>query len=81
MSSCPYIDGVLIDKRLPRWNLIYLNKLKKMLQNFSFVKVFDLQKIPQEQDFIKGFFSKDTFWSDSIPLFLKFKKKKENYLF
>ena len=29
MSSCPYIDGVLIDKRLPRWNLFYLHKLKK----------------------------------------------------
>ena len=21
MSECPYIDGVIIDKRLPRWNL------------------------------------------------------------
>ena len=25
MSECPYIDGVIIDKRLPRWNLFYLN--------------------------------------------------------
>ena len=24
MSSCPYIDGVLTDKRLPRWNIFYL---------------------------------------------------------
>ena len=24
MSECPYIDGVLTDKRLPRWNLLYL---------------------------------------------------------
>ena len=30
MSSCPYIDGVLIDKRLPRWNLFYLRNLKKL---------------------------------------------------
>ena len=28
MSECPYIDGVIIDKRLPRWNLFYLNNLK-----------------------------------------------------
>ena len=21
MSECPYVDGVLLDKRLPRWNL------------------------------------------------------------
>ena len=31
MSECPYIDGVIIDKRLPRWNLFYLNNLKKIL--------------------------------------------------
>ena len=24
MSACPYIDGVILDKRLPRWNLFYL---------------------------------------------------------
>ena len=29
LSKCPYIDGVLIDKRLPRWNIFYLLKLKK----------------------------------------------------
>ena len=23
MSECPYIDGVIIDKRLPRWNLVF----------------------------------------------------------
>ena len=28
MSECPYIDGVIIDKRLPRWNLYYLHNLK-----------------------------------------------------
>ena len=27
MLSCPYIDGVLIDQRLPRWNIFYLFKL------------------------------------------------------
>ena len=39
MSNCPYINGVLIDRRLPRWNLFYLFKLKKMLNRFSFKKV------------------------------------------
>ena len=43
MSHCPYIDGTLIDRRLPRWNLFYLLKLKNMLDRFSFIKVFDLQ--------------------------------------
>ena len=31
MSECPYLDGVIIDKRLPRWNLFFLYKLKKLL--------------------------------------------------
>jgi len=65
MSSCPYIDGVLIDKRLPRWNLFYLRKLKKMLERFSFTKVFDLQNSSRTQFYKKFFFKKDIFWSDS----------------
>jgi ADP-heptose:LPS heptosyltransferase len=43
MSECPYLDGVIIDKRLPRWNLFYLNALKKNLARYDFSKVFDLQ--------------------------------------
>ena len=43
MSECPYLDGVIIDKRLPRWNLFYLNNLKKTLSKYNFSKVFDLQ--------------------------------------
>ena len=31
LSMCPFVDGVLIDKRLPRWNIFYLLKLKKMI--------------------------------------------------
>ena len=33
LSRCPFVDGVLIDKRLPRWNIVYLFKLKKMIRN------------------------------------------------
>ena len=40
---CPYIDGVLIDKRLPRWNILYLLALKKMLKKYNFSHVYDLQ--------------------------------------
>ena len=36
MSSCPYIDGVITDKRLPRWNIFYLSKLKKLLESYNF---------------------------------------------
>ena len=24
LSRCPFIDGVIIDKRSPRWNIFYL---------------------------------------------------------
>jgi len=43
MSKCPYVDEVLVDKRLPRWNLFYLYKLKKKLQTYNFTDIFDLQ--------------------------------------
>ena len=43
MSRCPHVDEVIIDKRLPRWNLIYLFKLKKKLSSYNFTHVFDLQ--------------------------------------
>ena len=64
MSECPYLDGVIIDKRLPRWNLFYLNKLKKNLERFSFIKVFDLQNSSRTQFYKKFLFKKDIFWSD-----------------
>ncbi len=40
MSECPYIDGVIIDKRLPKWNLFYLHNLKELLFKYNFSKVF-----------------------------------------
>ena len=36
MSSCPYIDGVILDKRLPRINLIYLYFLMRELKKHNF---------------------------------------------
>ena len=43
MSKCPYVDEVLVDRRLPRWNLLYLYKLRKKLNAYNFTHVFDLQ--------------------------------------
>ena len=28
LSRCPFVDGVLIDRRMSRWNIFYLLKLK-----------------------------------------------------
>ncbi len=80
MSSCPYLDGVLIDKRLPRWNLFYLNKLKKNLERFSFIKVFDLQNSSRTQFYKKFLFKKDIFWSDKNTFVSKEVLRDENKL-
>ena len=64
MSECPYLDGVLIDKRLPRWNLFYLNNLKKTLAKYDFGKVFDLQNSKRTK-FYKRFIIKNTDWSST----------------
>ena len=64
MSECPYIDGVIIDKRLPRWNLMFLYNLKKSLSKYNFTKVFDLQNSNRTR-FYKNFILKNVEWSSS----------------
>ena len=64
MSNCPYINGVLIDKRLPRWNIFYLLRLKKMLKRFYFKKVFDLQN-SSRTNFYRKLFFRGVDWSSS----------------
>ena len=71
MSSCPFLDGVLIDKRLPRWNLFYLHRLKSMLNRFSFTKIFDLQNSSRSKFYKKFLFSNKIFWSDSSSFISK----------
>ena len=38
-EKCPYIDRVLVDERKPRWNLFYLFKLKKIIEEGAFSQV------------------------------------------
>ena len=39
----PFIHNVILDKRLSKFNLIYLYQLTRTLKNFNFQKVYDLQ--------------------------------------
>ena len=64
MSSCPYLDGVILDKRLPRWNLFYLKDLKKLLNKYEFSHVFDLQNSSRTK-FYKKYLLKKPIWSSS----------------
>ena len=52
----PFINDVILDKRLPRYNLIYLYFLMRELKKYNFSKVFDLTKFFKDQSFIKIFF-------------------------
>ena len=65
MSECPYLDGVLIDKRLPRWNLFYLRNLKKNLERYEFTKVYDLQNSNRTRFYKKFILNKGVEWSSS----------------
>jgi len=76
MSECPYLDGVLIDKRLPRWNLFYLNNLKKTLSKYDFSKVFDLQNSSRTK-FYKRFIIKNVEWSSTETALEPGQKKKD----
>ena len=39
----PHISNVILDKRLPRFNLFYLYSLMKNIKKYNFSKVYDLQ--------------------------------------
>jgi len=39
----PFLTDVILDKRLSRFNLIYLFSLMKNIKKYNFIKVFDLQ--------------------------------------
>ena len=64
MSGSPYIDGVILDKRLPRWNIIYLFNLKKLLSKYKFTHVFDLQNSNRTK-FYKKYILSEPVWSSS----------------
>ena len=74
LSRCPYIDGVLVDRRLPRWNIFYLLRLKKMLKKFNFSHVFDLQNSSRTY-FYKKYLLNISNWSSTKTTLKKITKK------
>ena len=75
MSSCPYIDGVIEDKRLPRWNFFYLFGLKRLLSRYKFSHVFDLQN-SRRTKFYKNFILNKAIWSSTLTSLEPGQKKK-----
>ena len=75
LSKCPFVDAVLIDKRLPRWNFVYLIKLKKMIKKYNFTNVYDLQN-SSRTSFYRKYLFKISNWNSADTIA---KKYKENY--
>jgi len=76
LSKCPYVDGVLIDKRLARWNIFYLFKLKKLLKKFNFSHVYDLQNSSRTY-FYRKFLLKEPKWSSTDTILEPGENKKD----
>ena len=76
LSRCPHLDGVLVDKRLPRWNIYYLLKLKKLLTKYNFSHVYDLQNSSRTSFYRKYLFDA-AYWSSSETLLKKGERKKD----
>ena len=75
----PFVHGVILDKRLPRYNLIYLYFLMRELKKHKFIKVFDLQN-SSRTNFYKSILNPKAdkqVWSNSITTLPTDKNKKE----
>jgi len=73
------IHNVILDKRLSRFNLIYLYLLMKNLKKFNFTKVYDLQNSSRTSFYKNILFPKSDFseWSSSITTLPKDIAKEE----
>tara|TARA_B100000686_G_C16620163_1_gene878768 strand:- start:176 stop:1117 length:942 start_codon:yes stop_codon:yes gene_type:complete len=75
----PFLTEVLIDKRLSRFNLIYLYSLMKQIKKFNFIRIYDLQNSSRTNFYKKILFPKADFsvWSSSSTTLPKDKSKEE----
>jgi len=62
-----YLKDVILDKRLSRYNLIYLYSLMKTIKKYKFTKVYDLQNSARTSFYKRILFpnSNSTIWSSS----------------
>ena len=75
----PFIQDVILDKRLPRYNLIYLYFLMRELKKYNFSKVFDLQNSSRTNFYKNILFPKANkeIWSSSLTTLPVDKNKDE----
>ncbi len=75
----PFVNNVILDKRLPRYNLIYLYFLMRELKKHNFSKVFDLQNSSRTNFYKNILFPKagKEIWSSSTTTLPEGKNKSE----
>ena len=75
----PYIHDVILDKRLSRFNLIYLYLLMKTIKKLNFQKVFDLQNSSRTKFYQRILFPNSNLnkWSSSDTTLPADKTKEE----
>ena len=75
----PYLEDIILDKRLSRFNLIYLFNLMRKLKKYKFIKVFDLQNSSRSNFYKKILFpnASNLVWSSSETTLPKDKSKDE----
>ena len=75
----PFIHEVILDKRLPKFNLIYLYFLMRELKKHKFLKVFDLQNSSRTNFYKNILFPKADreIWSSTLTTIPTGKKKDE----
>ena len=67
LKKNPNITDVILDKRLSRFNLIYLYLLMRKIKKFNFIKVYDLQNSKRSSFYKKILFPQATsdIWSST----------------
>ena len=75
----PYLEDVILDKRLSRFNLFYLFNLMRKLKKYKFIKIFDLQNSSRSSFYKKILFPNagNLIWSSSETTLPKDKSKDE----
>ncbi len=75
----PYLEDIILDKRLSRFNLIYLFNLMRKLKKYKFIKVFDLQNSSRSSFYKRILFpnADNLVWSSSETTLPKDNSKDE----
>ena len=79
LKRCPYIKDVILDKRLSRFNLIYIYLLMRKIKKLNISKVYDLQNSSRTSFYKKILFPNSNYekWSSSITTLPDNTKKEE----